>query len=172
MPPANAVRSARWAGVLLGVGLGGFVDGIALHQLAQWHNMLSARLPPTSMDAMRANMRGDGWFHAGTWLVTAAGVALLWNAARSAAPLPPTRWFIGLLLLGWGAFNLVEGVVDHHLLQLHHVRDLPAHVPVYDYAFLLGAGVLPSLLGWLLARRSETEGWDDDGRRAALDAAR
>jgi uncharacterized membrane protein len=150
----DGTRHARWAAVLLGVGMGGFVDGIALHQLAQWHNMLSARLPPASMDAMRANMRADGWFHAGTWLVTAAGVALLWKAARANGPLPPTRWFVGLLLLGWGGFNLVEGVVDHHLLQLHHVRDLPAHVPAYDYAFLLLAGVGVALVGWLLARRA------------------
>ena len=42
----------RWltAGVVLGIGLGGFVDGIALHQIAQWHNMGSAILPPTTMD--------------------------------------------------------------------------------------------------------------------------
>ena len=36
------------AGILLGVGLGGFADGIALHQIAQWHNMGSAVLPPAS----------------------------------------------------------------------------------------------------------------------------
>jgi uncharacterized membrane protein len=60
---------------------------------------------------------------------------------------------VGLLLLGWGGFNLVEGVIDHHLLQLHHVRDLPVHVPAYDYAFLLVAGVLMALVGWTLARR-------------------
>jgi uncharacterized membrane protein len=153
MREPDGTRHARRAGILLGVGLGGFVDGIALHQLAQWHNMLSARLPPESMEAMRANMRADGWFHAATWLVTAAGVALLWKAARAPGPLPPTRWFVGLLLLGWGGFNLVEGVIDHHLLQLHHVRDLPVHVPAYDYAFLLVAGVLPTVVGWMLTRR-------------------
>jgi uncharacterized membrane protein len=44
------------AGIVLGLGLGGFVDGIALHQIAQWHSMGSARLPATSMDAMRLNI--------------------------------------------------------------------------------------------------------------------
>ncbi|MCK1539441.1 DUF2243 domain-containing protein, partial [Bradyrhizobium sp. 176] len=29
------------AGVLLGLGLGGFFDGIVFHQLLQWHHMLS-----------------------------------------------------------------------------------------------------------------------------------
>jgi uncharacterized membrane protein len=149
---ARAHRRARAAGLLLGLGLGGFVDGIALHQIAQWHNMLSARLPPTGMEAMRTNMAADGWFHAGVWGLTLAGVLLLWSAGRAAAPLPPVRYLVGLLFAGWGAFNLVEGVIDHHLLQLHHVRDLPRHVPAYDYAFLLVGGVGFLALGWLLAR--------------------
>ena len=45
------------AGILLGIGLGGFVDGIALHQIAQWHNMGSAILPPTTMDAMKISWK-------------------------------------------------------------------------------------------------------------------
>ena len=37
------------AGILLGIGLGGFVDGIVFHQILQWHNMLSARIPPVDL---------------------------------------------------------------------------------------------------------------------------
>ena len=33
----------------------------------------------------------------------------------------------------------------------HHVRDLPEHVPAYDWAFLLVAGVGIVILGWVLA---------------------
>ena len=62
------------AGVVIGVGLGGFIDGIVLHQIAQWHNMGSAVLPPITMEAMRLNMVWDGWFHAATWVVTLLGV--------------------------------------------------------------------------------------------------
>ncbi len=152
MRPSPPFRRARLAGFLLGVGLGGFVDGIALHQIAHWHNMLSAKVPPVDMRAMKVNMVADGWFHAGVWVLTLAGVLLLWSAARTEAPLPPVRWLLGLLMGGWGAFNLVEGVVDHHLLQLHHVRDLPVHVPAYDYLFLAVGGVGFMALGWLLAR--------------------
>jgi uncharacterized membrane protein len=56
------------------------------------------------------------------------------------------------MLLGWTSFNLVEGVVDPHLLQLHHVRDLPVHIPLYDRAFLLVGGVLPGAVGWMMSR--------------------
>jgi uncharacterized membrane protein len=151
----SARRQARTAGLLLGVGLGGFADGIALHQIAQWHNMLSARLPPTTMEAMRTNMAADGWFHAAMWVVSLLGVALLYGAARRGGALPPGRWFAGLLLAGWGLFNLVEGVIDHHLLGLHHVRDLPLHVPAYDYAFLAVGGLGLLALGWALTRGFE-----------------
>lgn len=143
---------ARTAGILLGLGLGGFVDGIWLHQIMQWHNMLSARVPPATMPAMRVNMAADGWFHAAVWVLTVIGVFLLWDVARHPVALPSTRWFVGLLIGGWGLFNLVEGIVDHHLLQLHHVRDVPMHVPVYDYAFLLVGGLGFLALGWLLTR--------------------
>lgn len=36
-------------GLLLGLGLGGFFDGIILHQVLQWHHMLtSAGFPPNT----------------------------------------------------------------------------------------------------------------------------
>ncbi|HEX8392513.1 MAG TPA: DUF2243 domain-containing protein [Longimicrobium sp.] len=149
---------ARRAAVLIGVGMGGFVDGIALHQIAQWHNMLSARVPPHGMDAMRTNMTADGWFHAGVWFITLAGVLALWSAGRSGEPLPPLRTGLGWMLAGWGAFNLVEGIIDHHLLKLHHVRDVPVHVPALDWLFLLIGGVGFLLAGWALARSDSGRG--------------
>jgi uncharacterized membrane protein len=152
MSHSSSASQTRTAGLLLGVGLGGFVDGIALHQIAQWHNMLSARVPPNTMHTMGLNMRADGWFHAAVFVVTLAGVVTLYRAARRGAPFPPFRWFVGLLLGGWGGFNLVEGVIDHHILQLHHVRDLPMHVPAYDDAFLALGGFGLVALGWLLTR--------------------
>ena len=139
--------------MLLGLGLGGFVDGILLHQILQWHNMRSARLPPVTMEAARSNMQWDGFFHVGVWLLTLTGVYLLLRDARLGRALPSTRAFTGQLLFGWGGFNLVEGVVDHHLLELHHVRDLPAHVPLYDWLFLLVAGVGLMIVGWQLGQR-------------------
>jgi uncharacterized membrane protein len=156
--PARAPGRSVRPGILLGLGLGGFVDGIALHQIAQWHNMGSARLPPVTMEAMRQNMTWDGWFHAVTLVLTVAGVYALLGDARRGTRLPDGRAFTGLLLLGWGLFNLVEGIVDHHLLALHHVRDLPVHVPLYDWLFLGVGGAGLIALGWAMSR---------DGRAAA-----
>ena len=105
------------------------------------------------MAAMRDNMRWDGYFHAAVWVITLVGAYSLLAAARK-GPLPHRTAFTGHLLVGWGLFNLVEGLVDHHLLGLHHVRDLPAHVPIYDWLFLAIGGIGCIAAGWLLGRRA------------------
>src|SRR5829696_6665381 len=102
------------AGILLGVGLGGFVDGIVLHQILQWHHMLtSGGYPPTSIENLQVNTLWDGLFHAFTWVVTAVCLALLWRASRRPHSSWSTRQLVGTLATGWGLFNLIEGIVDH-----------------------------------------------------------
>jgi uncharacterized membrane protein len=150
--PRPAAGRSRLAGVLLGLGLGGFVDGILLHQIVHWHQMGSAVLRPDTIEAALLNMRWDGFFHAGVWALTVAGVFRLLHDARRGARLPTAAGLTGQLLLGWGLFNLVEGVVDHHLLGIHHVRDLPAHVPAYDWLFLGIGGLGLVVVGLLLSR--------------------
>jgi len=152
----HTARASRRAGLTLGIGFGGFADGIALHQIAHWHNMGSARVPPTTMETLKQNMVWDGFFHAAVWVVTLTGVYMLLSDARHGRALPTPRALTGQLILGWGLFNLVEGVIDHHLLDLHHVRDLPVHVPAYDWVFLLVGGVGLTLLGWVMARGDAT----------------
>ncbi len=142
------------AGLALGIGMGGFVDGILFHQILQLHNMLSARVPNTDYVGAKVNMVWDGFFHAGVWTITAAGILLLWRAGRSHGANLSGRLLGGALLMGWGLFNLIEGVIDHHLLQLHHVYE-PMGLSIWDYLFLLwGAAML--LGGWALARRETT----------------
>jgi uncharacterized membrane protein len=75
------------------------------------------------------------------------------GAARPRAP-ASGRALVGNMLVGWGGFNLVEGIIDHHLLELHHVRDLPEHVPFFDWAFLLVGGVAMLLAGLALRGRA------------------
>ena len=149
---ATARTTALSGGLLLGLGLGGFVDGIALHQIMQWHNMGSAVLPPVTLEAMMLNMRWDGYFHLATLLLTITGVVVLWREGRNGTAPRTLTVLSGQMLLGWGVFNLVEGVIDHHLLELHHVRDMPAHVPLYDWMFLGLGGVVLIVVGWLMSR--------------------
>jgi uncharacterized membrane protein len=128
------------AGLALGVGLGGFVDGIVLHQILQWHEMFSSVLPPTELVAVKVNMLGDGIFHAATWAATAAGVALLISAARRVRDVRRRPIAAGMLA-GWGAFNLLEGVIDHQLLGMHHVHPGAGQL-AWDVAFLASGVVL------------------------------
>ena len=134
------------AGILIGIGMGGFVDGIVLHQIAQWHSMLSNSVPPHTMDTMRVNMTWDGLFHALTWIVTLVGILRLRSAAYAGATMPSLQGFAGQLILGWGVFNLVEGVIDHQILGIHNVREVPNDM-VYNLTFLGIGGILFILLG-------------------------
>jgi uncharacterized membrane protein len=139
------------AGILLGAGLGGFVDGIVLHQILQWHNMLSGQLPPDTLVRAKVNMYWDGLFHAAVWVLTAVGLAMLWSATGRADVPHSGRTLLGGLLLGWGLFNVVEGIIDHEVLGLHHVYEYtPNHLPA-DLGFL-GFGLLLLLSGWALVR--------------------
>ena len=118
----------------------------------QWHNMGSAVLPPTTMDAMAQNMVWDGMFHLATLVLTVIGVLMLWSDGVAGVSPRRRSVLIGQMILGWGVFNLVEGLVDHHLLNIHHVRDVPLHVPAYDWIFLAVGGVGFIVIGLMLAR--------------------
>jgi uncharacterized membrane protein len=141
--------------VTIGVGLGGLADGIVLHQLLGWHHVLSSR----AGFSMRANEVADGVFHAGCWLIVFAGVVWLYARLRQAVvpaawPRPaagprPWRALFGSILVGWGLFNVVEGLLDHQVLGLHHVRPGPGQLG-WDLGFL-AVGVAAAGAGFLLA---------------------
>ena len=140
------------AGLLLGVGLGGFVDGIVLHQILQWHAMVSSMVPPVDLVSSKVNMFWDGVFHALMWLVTVTGLQQLWRAGREGNR-PPGLYIFGAALLGWALFNGVEGVLHHHLIGLHHVREFVVDRAIWDYGFL-GVSIVIGACGFLLMRRS------------------
>jgi uncharacterized membrane protein len=143
----------RSGALLVGIGLGGLADGIVFRELLQWNSMLSSTLVQDSVAALRVSMAADGMFHLVAWLIGLAGILTIWSAFGKPGTLPATRVFAGYLLIGWGWFNLVEGIVNHHFLALHHVRDLPEHVPAYDWIYLLVGGLGFIALGMLLARK-------------------
>jgi uncharacterized membrane protein len=131
----------RTAALLLGAGLGGLLDGILLQQIAQWHQTVSARVSPLTVDAIQLNLLADGLFNLLPWAIALTGALVLWSGARASGPLPSTRAFCGYMMIGWGAFNLAEGALNHHIFELHHVRDLPTHMTSYDWVFLALAGI-------------------------------
>lgn len=112
------------AGVFLGMGFAGFFDGIVLHQLLQWHHMLTSIRPATSTAGLEVNTFWDGLFHVGAYGLTATGLVLLWRASRRGEVLR-SKALLGSLLIGAGSFNLIEGLIDHYLLGIHHVKSGP-----------------------------------------------
>ena len=164
----------RRPGIILGVGLGGFLDGILLHQVLQWHHMLTSTdsdhiglpfYPADTLHGLEVNTLWDGLFHGVAWVAVVVGLAVLYSRVRRTRPrgvggvspregTQPRIWswraLSGWVLAGWGLFNLVEGIVDHHLLGIHHVRSGP-HQVWWDVGFLaFGAALVAG--GYLLQR--------------------
>ena len=143
----------RAPALVLGLGLGGFLDGIVLHQVLQWHHILTSTgdHPMSTVAGLEANTLADGIFHMATWGLVAAGSWLMLRAWQQGRLAPPWRAHLGLLLAGWGIFNLVEGLIDHQLLGVHHVRDDLGGPLGWDLGFL-GLGAVLVAAGFSLAR--------------------
>jgi uncharacterized membrane protein len=131
-----------WSGVLVGLGVAGFVDETVFHQLLHWHHFYDKSTPA-------AGLVSDGLFHAFSWFATVAGLFLL-VAARREGPVPAARWWGGLMA-GAGAFQLYDGIVQHKLLRLHQIR-YGVDLSPYDWTWnVLAAVLLVAGIG-LLAR--------------------
>lgn len=160
-------RAGIVPGLLLGFGLGGFVDGILLHQLLQWHHMVSAEgcCPTNSLVGLEENTTADGFFHLVTWLVTLIGSLTAIKAWREGRLAPPWRAHVGALIAGWGIFNVVDSA-NHFVLGLHHIRDDLGGPVEWDIGFLVLA--LAQLgVGWALIR-SGPQRRPDFGRATAM----
>lgn len=153
-PPPHAPRVPfpAAAGVLFGIGLGGFFDGIVLHQLLQWHHMLtSAGYPADSVRNLQVNTLADGLFHSVTYVCVAVALVLLWRRAHGRHLWWSSRLLAGTMLVGFGGFTLVEGLVNHQWLGLHHVNEtVPRDQWVWwDIGFLLWGAAMAAAGAWL-----------------------
>lgn len=157
--PHDRPPSITLPGLLLGAGFGGLLDGVVLHQILQWHHLLSSDTccPTTTVRGLEANTLADGLFHLATILLLCLGAALLRSRSRGRDVRSWTgRQLLGLVLQGWGLFNVIEGLVNHQLLGIHHVRVGP-HEAAYDAGFLvLGATLMA--LGHLVRSRAAAGG--------------
>lgn len=129
-------------GALLGVGLMGAIDEIVFHQLLHWHHLDDRRTPEWALVS-------DGILHAAT--LTAVVVALLLLASRRRRAAVDARVWTAGLLIGLGGFQLLDGTVNHKLLDLHEIRYGVALLP-YDIAWNAGAVVLLAAGAALLLR--------------------
>ena len=134
-------------GLLFGLGLGGFVDGIVLHEILQWHHMISGAESSNTLSGLELNVVADGFFHVVTWLLVMAGSIMTLVSWRKGRLAPTWSFHFGLLLAGWGIFNIVEGLIDHQVLGIHHVRDdLEVHCAgtsaFFSGVVLTGAGLV------------------------------
>ncbi len=152
----RAMSPAAAPAFLFGMGVGGFVDGIVLHQLLQWHHMLSHTESGNTktVAGLELNTLADGLFHSAMWVLVVAAAALAIRARQQGRLSASWRFHTGLVLAGWGAFNVVEGLVNHQLLQIHHVRDDLGGPLAWDLGFL-GLSVVLVAAGWILYRQGK-----------------
>jgi uncharacterized membrane protein len=147
------------AGIVLGLGIGGFFDGIVLHQILGWHHMIctTATCKPLSIPALERQNTQDGVFHLVCWILVVFGLFLLSRAARQGAGVWSGKALAGAIVAGGGLFNFLEGLIDHQVLGVHHV--LPGHPSQFLFDMLfLASGVVLLIIGWFVARAPEPLG--------------
>ncbi|WP_207540604.1 DUF2243 domain-containing protein [Sabulicella rubraurantiaca] len=140
------------AACLAGFALGGFFDGILLHQVLQWHHFLSL-VPGEAWQTQRAQILADGLFHIATYLLTLLSLWLLWRARTGLAAVGG-RLIVGAALLGFAIWQFSDVVLFHWIVGIHRIRvDVPNPL-LWDLGWLVVTGVPPLLLGaWLFRRR-------------------
>jgi uncharacterized membrane protein len=142
------------AATVLGIGIGGFIDGIVLHQILQFHEMLTNKIPADTLVNKSINMFWDGIFHLFTLITTVIGVYLLWKILKKININHSGYLLTGGLLFGWGLFNLVEGIIDHQILKLHNVNEYAMNPALWNYGFLM-FGLLLLFIGRMFIRKGE-----------------
>ncbi len=151
MPAApRSSRRFSWSGYLLGFALGGFFDGILLHQILQWHHLLSL---VEGVGDVRDQILFDGLFHALMYVIAAVGLGLLWGSRRQAAAPDAGRLLFGNVLVGFGAWHILDSLLSHWILGIHRIRLDSPNPLLWDLIWFAAFGLLPLVLGWPLRRR-------------------
>ena len=152
--------------LVLGFGLGGFFDGIMLHQVLQWHHLLSL-VPGEAFRDLGTQIFADGMFHVLMYLITAAGLWLSW---RRRARLEHAGWrqVAGGTLLGFALWNVVDVAFFHWVLGIHRIRVDVSDPMLYDLSWLAALGLAPLALALWLLRGGSGSGGARAGAAVAL----
>jgi uncharacterized membrane protein len=151
MQRVSVSRSLIAPTVVLGIGLSGFFDGILLHQVLQWHHLLSLVAGEPFRD-IGTQILADGLFHVLMYVVTGLGLWLLWRR-RAALALPNgTRAVAGGGVLGFGLWNVIDVGFFHWVLGIHRIRVNVPDPMLYDLGWFVVLGIVPLAIGGLLLR--------------------
>ena len=155
-PRAN--RRLAWAGAILGFSLGGFFDGILLHQVLQWHHLFSL-VPGDLWRDIRNQILMDGWFHVLHYVIALAGLWLLWTARSGFAGSGADWRLLGAALLGFSAWQFVDVLLFHWVLMIHRIRVGVPNPLTYDLGWLAAFGLTTLCAGlWLWRGRGGAGG--------------
>lgn len=157
-------RRFFWSSALLGFSLGGFFDGILLHQVLQWHHLLSG-VESEAVQDIRVQVLADGLFHLLMYVIALVALAMLWSARRMPPP-PSPAFLLGNAMIGFGTWHVIDAVVSHWLLGIHRIRMDSPDPLLWDLAWFFVFGVLVIVGGAWLRRRRRT-----GGRGGALTAS-
>src|SRR5690606_1536758 len=113
--PAQAAARLTCPAFWLGFAFSGFFDGILLHQILQWHHLLSA----IRTEDVRFQVLMDGYFHLLMYAIAALGLWLLWRARRSFEAPGASRRFLAYFLIGFGVWHGLDAVASHWVLGIH-----------------------------------------------------
>ncbi|MED4014786.1 DUF2243 domain-containing protein [Sutcliffiella cohnii] len=131
------------SGILFGLGLVAFIDETIFHQLLHWHHFYDK-------STTNVGLISDGWFHAFSWFATIGGLFLFADLRRK-NELSMIIW-IASVLIGGGAFQLYDGIIQHKLMRIHQIRYVE-NVFIYDFVWNIIA-ILMLVAGLYLLFRS------------------
>jgi len=145
------------AAFILGVALSGFFDGILLHQILQWHHLLSL-VPGRAFQDIQAQIYADGLFHILMYVLAGIGLVQLWRGRHELAHAGSGRLIAGSALLGFGAWNILDVGFFHWILGIHRVRVNVENPLAYDVAWIAILGLAVCVTGLVVRRGGKAGG--------------
>jgi uncharacterized membrane protein len=163
-------RSLLRAGLVLGFALGGFLDGILLHQVLQWHHLLSL-VPGNALRDLRVQVLADGGFHVLMYIIASLGLWMLWRSRAALTGTGTDLRLVASVLLGFGIWQFTDVILFHWLIGIHRIRvDVPNPL-LWDLGWLAIFGVPAVLAAWWVDSRRDRDSGPPRGRNGSRVAA-